>query len=89
MKARGVAKLFLLVTFLALIAADQGDCPPWFFPDLDNGIGCVCNSVHRSKVKCSGNTALLRIGNLIALIHSLLSYPHVCSVLFHFRVEGF
>ena len=89
-KARGVAKLYPLVTFLALITVDQGDCPPWFFPGLDNGIGGVCNSVHQSKVKCSGDTALLRIGNCL---HSLLSYPHIYhsltvrSVLFHFRVE--
>ena len=65
MKARGVAKLFLLVTFLTLTKADQGDCPPWFFPDLDNGTGCVCNKAHQSEVKCSGDTALLRIGNCI------------------------
>ena len=65
MKVRGLTELFLLVTFLALTTADQVDCPPWFFPDLDNGTGCVCNTAHPSEVKCSRDAALLRIGNCI------------------------
>ena len=69
MKALVQANLFLFVNFLALTTADQGDCPPWFFPDLDNGTRCVCNSLYPSEVKCSRSSALLRIGNCITYNH--------------------
>ena len=63
MKATGLAGLFLFLIFLALATADQSDCPPWSFSDAENGTGCVCSDALSSKVKCSGGTALLRIGN--------------------------
>jgi len=63
MKACCVVELLLLVTFLDFTAADQSDCPPWFFPDLDNGSGCFCSGAHFGEVRCSGDIALLRIGN--------------------------
>jgi len=50
MKALGEANLFLFVTFLALTTADQGGCPPWFFPDLDNGTRCVVYTQAKSRV---------------------------------------
>jgi len=55
------AKLILSVGFLALTSASQGDCPPWFFPDADNGTECVCSSAYKDMVKCSEHTALLRV----------------------------
>ena len=63
MKAVGLAQLVLFVTSLSLITASQGACPPWFFPDTDNGTECVCSSYETATVvKCSKGTALLRIG---------------------------
>ena len=60
MKATG---LILFATFLPLTSANQVVCPPWFFPDADNGTKCVCSRVVTDKtVKCSNDTALLRIG---------------------------
>ena len=63
MKAPCLAELFLFVIFLARTTADQDDCPPWSFSDTGNGTGCVCSSLCASKVKCSKDTTLLRIGN--------------------------
>ena len=51
----------MLVTFLALTSASQSDCPPWFFPDAENGSRCACGSYDTKDVKCSKDTALLRI----------------------------
>jgi len=65
MKVLGQANLFLLITFLTLATANEGDCPPWFFPDLENGTGCVCRGALHGEVKCSRDTARLRIGNCI------------------------
>ena len=63
MKAIGLIRLILYVASLPLAYANQGDCPPWFFPDADNGTECVCSSVGTDKaVKCSKDTAMLRIG---------------------------
>ena len=60
MKATG---LILFATFLPLTSANLVDCPPWFFPDADNGTECVCSRVVTDKtVKCSKDTAMLRIG---------------------------
>jgi len=47
-----LAKLIMFVIFLALASASQGDCPPWFFPDADNGTRYVCNSYDTKHVKC-------------------------------------
>ena len=63
MKAPCLAELFLFVIFLARTTADQDDCPPWFFSNAENGTGCVCSNALSRKVKCSRDTALLRIGN--------------------------
>ena len=58
-----LAKLTLFVSFLGLTTASQDDCPAWFFPDAENGTECVCSSGDTDKaVKCSKDTALLRIG---------------------------
>jgi len=62
MKVLDQANLFLFVTFLVLTTADQGDCPPWFFPDLD--WMCLQQCIP-SEVKCSRSSALVRIGNCI------------------------
>jgi len=67
MKAVGLAQLILFVTSLSLITASQGDCPPWFFPDTDNGTECVCSNAETDKViKCSKDTASLKIGVCMA-----------------------
>ena len=58
-----LVKLALFVSLLGLTTASQDDCPPWFFPDADNGTECVCSSIETDKVvRCSKDTALLRIG---------------------------
>ena len=65
MKAMGLVQLILFVTLLRLATANQVDCPPWFFPDADNGTKCSCSSVYvetAQAVKCGEDTALLRIG---------------------------
>ena len=50
----------LLATFLALITANQGECPPCSLTMVAIN---VCRSACTSEVKCSRDTALLRIGN--------------------------
>ena len=63
MKALVLIQLLLLVTSLSLTTANQVDCPPWFFPDADNGTECVCSSVMTDRaVKCRNDRAFLRIG---------------------------
>ena len=53
----------MFVSFLGLTLASQDDCPPWFFPEADNGTECVCSSyTTMSDVKCSKDGAFLRIG---------------------------
>ena len=55
--------LILFATSLPFTTANQSDCPPWFFPDADNGTECVCSSAETDKaVECGKDTALLRIG---------------------------
>ena len=55
--------LILFATSLPFTTANQSDCPPWFFPDADNGTECVCSSAETEKaVECGKDTALLRIG---------------------------
>ena len=63
MNSVGLAQLIVFMNFIAPITANQGDCPTWFFPDADNGTGCVCSSAAEGyEVKCSQDTAILWIG---------------------------
>ena len=62
MKAVGLIQLILYIAFLPLAKANQGDCPPWFILDADNGAECVCNVGTDKAVKCNKDTAMLRIG---------------------------
>ena len=61
MKAHVITQLFLFVSSIALTMASQSSCPPWFFPDGENGTECACSSVETNGVKCSQDAALLRI----------------------------
>ena len=59
MKVLVLPKVILFVTLLGLTSASNGDCPPWSFPDAENGTRCVCSSVEADAVKCSEGTTLL------------------------------
>ena len=61
MNSVGLAQL-ILFNILGFTSANQGDCPPWSFPDANNGTDCVCRSAERLEVKCSRGHAMLRVG---------------------------
>ena len=65
MKVLVLPKVILFVTLLGLTTASNRDCPPWSFPDAENGTRCVCSSVLTNAVKCSKDTAILSISSCI------------------------
>jgi len=51
------------VGILSIATAYQDACPPWFFPNADNGTECVCSRLVTDEVvKCGKGTALLMCG---------------------------
>ena len=65
MKVLVLPKVILFVTLLGLTTASNRDCPPWSFPDAENGTRCVCSGVLTNTVKCSKDTAILSISSCI------------------------